>query len=83
MCRYVDADAFDDTVQTLNEQGWNITRGEYKRMDRVLFEMPTADVIPIEWIKEQKDKCFPDSITEISLKHLLADWERREDEQIH
>lgn len=47
MSRYIDADAFDDTVQTLNEQGWNITRIDYKRMDRVLFEMPTADVVEV------------------------------------
>ena len=38
---------------------------------------PTAAVIPIEWIKEQKDKCFPYSITERELNDLLIKWERR------
>lgn len=52
MSRYIDADAFDDTVQTLNEQGWNITRIDYKRMDRVLFEMPTADVVEVVRCKD-------------------------------
>lgn len=80
MSRYVDADTFDDTVQKLNEQGWHITNIDYKRMDNVLFEMPTADVIPIEWIKEQKDKCFPDSITAIALNGLLTEWKRREND---
>lgn len=47
--RYIDADAFDDTVQKLNEQGWCITNIDYKRMDRVLFEMPTADVVPMKF----------------------------------
>ena len=47
MARYIDADMFDDTVLTLNERGWNITRGEYKLMDGVLFEMPTADVVEV------------------------------------
>ena len=57
MARYIDADALDDTVQRLNEQGWQITRGDYKRIDSVLFEMPTADVKPVvrgEWIKESE-----------------------------
>ena len=49
--------------------------GVYRTIDR----KPTANVIPIEWIKEQKDKCFPDSITAITLNHLLTEWERREE----
>lgn len=49
-------------------------------MREYIEDAPTADVIPIEWIKEQKDKCVPYSITEVTLKHLLAEWERREDE---
>lgn len=55
MSRYIDADTFDDTVQTLNERGWHITRSEYKRMDSVLFEMPTADVVEVKrgkWKRE-------------------------------
>lgn len=52
MARYVDVDMFDDTVQTLNEQGWHITNIDYKRMDRVLFEMPTADVVKVVRCKD-------------------------------
>ncbi len=58
MPRYIDADAFDDTVQKLNGQGWHITNIDYKRMDRVLVEMPTADVVEVKhgkWICNPSD----------------------------
>lgn len=45
--RLIDADALDETVQRLNEMGWGITRSEYKRIDGVLFEMPTVDAEPV------------------------------------
>ena len=54
MSRYIDADALDDTVLRLNNQGWGITNIDYKRMDRVLFEIPTADVrenVRGEWVE--------------------------------
>ena len=54
-----------------------------KAIVRIIREQPTADVIPIEWIKEQKDKCYPYSITERVLNGLITDWERREDAKIH
>lgn len=57
MSRYIDADAFDDTVQKLNEQGWYITNIDYKRMDNVLFEMPTADVVEVVRCKDYKYMC--------------------------
>ena len=43
--RLIDADAVDDVIQTLNENGWHITRDEYKRIDRILFEIPTVDAV--------------------------------------
>lgn len=43
--RLIDADAVDDIIQTLNENGWHITRDEYKRIDRILFEMPTVYMV--------------------------------------
>ena len=52
MARYIDADTLDETVQRLNEQGWHITRIDYKRMDSVLFEMPTADVVEVVRCKD-------------------------------
>ena len=42
--RLIDADALDDVVQDLNEnKNYGITRGEYKRIDAVLFEFPTIE----------------------------------------
>ena len=40
--RLVDADKSDDTIIRLNEDGWDITRNEYKLIDRVIFELPTV-----------------------------------------
>lgn len=49
--RLKDYDNLEDTVQELNENGWEITRYEYKMIDRVLFEMSTIDTFPHgEWI---------------------------------
>jgi len=49
--RLIDADAVQETVLKLVEDGWNITRNDYKRMDNILFECPT--IIPAD--KEDKD----------------------------
>lgn len=75
MSRYIDADE-------LIKIGLQDGAYEYVSVDEIA-NFPTADVIPIEWIKEQKDKCFPYSVTALALNGLLAEWERREDEQIH
>lgn len=63
--------------QQAYQLGWN------NAIEAIMENEPTADVIPIEWIKEQKDKCFPYSITERELNDLLIKWERREDERIN
>lgn len=39
--RLIDADAVQKTVLKLIEDGWDITRNDYKRMDDILFECPT------------------------------------------
>ena len=47
MARYIDADALGDVVYELNfkrTDSWKITRGEFKMIDSVLFEFPSADV---------------------------------------
>ena len=48
--RLIDADALDDICRIINEReyetGAYITRGDYKIIDRVLFEFPT--IIPAE-----------------------------------
>ena len=41
--RLIDADALETVITQLNENGWEITRGEYKLIDSVLFEMPTIE----------------------------------------
>ena len=43
--RLVDADALDDLICQLNEEGHEITRNEYKMIDNILFELPTVDVL--------------------------------------
>ena len=53
---------------------------ETKLIEDIIEQQPTADVIPIEWIKEQKDKCFPYSTTALVLNGLITEWERREDD---
>ena len=40
--RLIDVDKQDDTITRLNENGWGITRSEYKLIDRVVFEIPTV-----------------------------------------
>lgn len=47
--RLIDADALETVITQLNENGWEITRGEYKLIDNVLFEMPTVEPEP-KWI---------------------------------
>ena len=48
--RLIDADALDDICRIINEReyetGAYITRGDYKIIDRVLFEFPT--IIPAD-----------------------------------
>lgn len=39
--RLIDADSQDDVISRLNENGWEITRADYKLIDNVLFEFPT------------------------------------------
>ena len=84
MSRYIDADA-------LAKDTWMLYRAE-EHIDynvaivdalNVIDEQPTADVIPIEWIKEQKNKCFPYSTAALVLNGLLTEWERRTDGEIH
>lgn len=42
----VDRGMQDDVIIRLNKDDWQITMGEYKRFDRILFEFPV--VIPAE-----------------------------------
>ena len=66
MSRYINTGTFDDTVLRLNNQGWGITNIDYKRMDRILFEMPTADVrenVKGEWLDTCPDEPLDPRIT--------------------
>ena len=44
--RLINADVLDEIITTLNEQGWSITRSEYKLINSVLFEFPTIAAKP-------------------------------------
>ena len=81
MSRYIDADAYRKKWADIFDSAYGDSCCDMFK--KSINEQPTADVIPIKWIKEQKDKCFPDSITAIALKHLLTEWERREDGTLH
>ena len=45
MARYIDTDYLDELITQLNNEGRGITRNEYKMIDSILFEFPTADVV--------------------------------------
>ena len=40
MSEYIKIDDLDDTILRLNNDGWEITRHEYKLISNVLYEMP-------------------------------------------
>lgn len=52
--RIIDANKLDDVVVRLNSQDWQITRGEYKLINRVLFEFPSVDAVPVVRCKDCK-----------------------------
>lgn len=39
--RLIDVDAVQETVLKLVDDGWDITRNDYKRMSDILYECPT------------------------------------------
>ena len=93
MPRLIDADALDKTVQRLNEMGWGITRDDYKRIDRVLFEMPTIDAVEVvrckdcKWWKSkymrlgERKVCVIEAYEPVRNEDEYCSWaERREDE---
>lgn len=54
--KLVDIDKLDDTIVRLNQDGWDITRNEYKRIADVLFEMPTEKAVPIKELEIIRSK---------------------------
>lgn len=52
----IDRQTINNTVIRLNEEGWEITRYEHKRITNVLCEMPTVDAVPMSVIEEIKAK---------------------------
>ena len=51
--RLINYDDLDATIQRLNEEGWNITRNDYKLIDNVLFEMAYVTPAPkMEGVEE-------------------------------
>lgn len=78
MSRYIDAEKLTKEEQSLEDIGQGVM--EYYAVEEI-ENAPTADVVPLEWIQEQMAKCTPYSIQWISIRHLLQDWERREDDK--
>lgn len=52
----IDRNQLDEVCSRLNENGWGITRNEYKLIDRVLFEFPSAEKTG-KWIYD--DEAYP------------------------
>lgn len=50
----IDYRDLDDTIMRLNEQGWEITRYEYKRIEGVLFEMKQIKELNNEWYYKRR-----------------------------
>ena len=71
--RLIDADALDSVVFHLNTEGKQITRSEYKLIDNVIFEFPTIEAIPIEWL----ERWFKERFKSNTYNHLIADWEKQ------
>ena len=81
--RLVDADAFKAEGRELYRHvGWDLREVHYSQMDVEcnIDNMPTIEAIPVEWVEDQKSKCFPHSITWLCLKELLVAWKENEHE---
>ncbi len=68
MTRLIDADVLDSVILRLNtEENAQITRGEYKLIENVIFEFPTIDAEPVrhgKWIR-QTDTRFGEMLNDI------------------
>ena len=72
--RAIDADALETVITQLNENGWGITRNDYKLIDRVLSKMPTIELTlnsyPVKHLELiamllQKENLPPERVREI------------------
>ena len=54
--RLIDADALDSVMYRLNTEGKQITRSEYKLIERVIFKFPTIDAVPVIKCKDCKHR---------------------------
>ena len=75
MARYIDTDYLDELITQLNNDGRGITRKEYKMIDSILFEFPTANVVD----KERYDRLLENAtiISEALNKYQNADMVER------
>lgn len=82
---YIKRSDLDNTIIRLNNEGWEITGYEYKRIDRVLFEMPTysfperkGEWIPVsERLPEEREwylAVFKEKDTNFQLIPRVADY---------
>lgn len=85
MPRYIDADYLDELITQLNHEGRGITRNEYKMIDNILFEFPTADVVEVVRCKDceyyiRHDKRCGLLNHGVKTDFFCAGGERREDD---
>ncbi len=68
MTRLIDANVLESVILRLNtEENAQITRGEYKLIENVIFEFPTIDAEPVrhgKWIR-QTDTRFGEMLNDI------------------
>lgn len=61
MPRYIDTNYLDELITRLIKEGRNITRNDYKIINSILFEFPTADVVERKrgkWIQRSDTPCY-------------------------
>ena len=79
--RLVNADALDSVVSRLNTEGAKITRSEYKMIDNVIFEFPTVEAIPVDWLLDHipKDEVMHEYNKKL-IEYLAVGWREEKKE---
>lgn len=70
----IDRNTLDDTFIRLNDKGWELTRYEHKRMESVLFEMPTVKAVPLSVVDDIKTILIRDANSAVNdnLRDILV-----------
>lgn len=86
MNEYIDAKelrkAYRDWFDTYDwhHNGKDYEKSTIAKAVQILDKQPAADVIPVEWIKEQKDKCFSRSAA-LVLSNLIIEWRKENNDK--